>query len=154
MTEAKKPEFAITRIYVKDVSFESPLAPQLFNEQWTPEVKMELNTEAKPLTEGLFEVSIKVTVTVHHKETVAFLAEVVQAGLFTLKDFEAAQQGQMLGSFCPNILYPYAREVISNLTAHGGFPALYLSPINFDALYAQHLNKMKADSSNKQEIIV
>ncbi len=154
---AAKPDFAIQRIYTKDLSFESPKTPQLFNEQWTPEVKMELNTDAKPVNDTLYEVSLKITVTVQNKDTVAFLIEVVQAGLFMLKDFSTAQRNQMLGSFCPNILYPYAREVISGLAAHGGFPALYLSPINFDALYAQHLNKLKeqdAVNTASQEIIV
>ncbi len=151
MSEQIKPEFSIQRIYTKDISFESPKTPQLFSEQWTPEVKMEINTDAKPVQDSLYEVTIKVTVTVQHKESVAFLIEVVQAGLFALKGFEEAQRNQMLGSFCPNILYPYAREVVSSLAAHGGFPALYLSPINFDALYAQHANKMKAAA---QEIIV
>ncbi|HLF66971.1 MAG TPA: protein-export chaperone SecB [Gammaproteobacteria bacterium] len=155
---AAKPDFSIQRIYTKDLSLESPKTPQLFSEQWTPEVKMELNTEAKPISDDLYEVSIKITVTVHNKDIVAFLIEVVQAGLFMLKDFAPAQRNQMLGSFCPNILYPYAREVISSLAANGGFPALYLSPINFEALYAQHLNKLKASEDAKataaQEIIV
>ncbi|MFA6036503.1 MAG: protein-export chaperone SecB [Legionellales bacterium] len=153
MSEKAKPEFSIQRIYTKDISFESPKTPQLFSEQWAPEVKMEINTEAKPINEPLYEVKLKVTVTVQQKDSVAFLIEVVQAGLFALKDFEAAQRNQMLGSFCPNILYPYAREVVSNLAAHGGFPALYLSPINFDALYAQHMSKLK-EASGQKEIIV
>lgn len=152
-TEATKPEFSIQRIYTKDISFESPKTPGLFSEQWTPEVKMELNTDASPINDSLYEVRLKITVTVHQKENTAFLIEVTQAGLFALKDFEVAQRNQMLGSFCPNILYPYAREVISNLAAHGGFPSLYLSPINFDALYAQHANKVKAAAA-KEEIIV
>jgi preprotein translocase subunit SecB len=153
MSEQAKPEFSIQRIYTKDISFESPKTPQLFTEQWTPEVKMEINTDAKPVNDPLYEVNLKITVTVQHKDSVAFLIEIMQAGLFTLKNFETAQRNQMLGSFCPNILYPYAREVISSLAAHGGFPALYLSPINFDALYAQHVNKLKA-AADKQEIIV
>lgn len=153
MSEQAKPEFSIQRVYTKDISFESPKTPQLFTEQWTPEVKMEINTDAKPVNDPLYEVNLKITVTVQHKDSVAFLIEVIQAGLFTLKNFEAAQRNQMLGSFCPNILYPYAREVISSLAAHGGFPALYLSPINFDALYAQHVNKLKA-AADKQEVIV
>ncbi|MGA2654797.1 MAG: protein-export chaperone SecB [Gammaproteobacteria bacterium] len=153
MSEQAKPEFTIQRIYTKDISFESPKTPQLFTEQWTPEVKMEINTDAKAVNDGLFEVGLKITVTVQHKDSVAFLIEVMQAGLFTLKNFEKAQLNQMLGSFCPNILYPYAREVISNLAAHGGFPALYLAPINFDALYAQHMQKLK-DANDQKEIIV
>ncbi len=153
MAENAKPEFSIQRIYTKDISFESPKTPQLFSEQWTPEVKMEINTDAKPVNDPLYEVNLKVTVTVQHKEGVAFLIEVMQAGLFTLKDFEATQRNQMLGSFCPNILYPYAREVISSLAAHGGFPALYLSPINFDALYAQHAKKLKETNDTKEVIV-
>lgn len=153
MSEQAKPEFAIQRIYTKDVSFESPKTPQLFSEQWTPEVKMEINTDTKTLNDDLYEVGLKITVTVQHKDSVAFLIEVMQAGLFTLKSFDNAQRNQMLGSFCPNILYPYAREMISNLAAHGGFPALYLAPINFDALYAQHMQKLK-QAGDQKEIIV
>lgn len=150
-----KTEFNIQRIYTKDVSFESPKTPQLFSEQWAPEVKMELNSNATPVNETLFEVALKVTVTVQQKDAIAFLIEVVQAGLFTLKDFSPAQRSQMLGSFCPNILYPYAREAVSHLAAQGGFPALYLTPINFDALYAQQLKKLKEtqDKTQDQEII-
>ncbi len=153
MSEQAKPEFSIQRIYTKDISFESPKTPELFTEQWTPEVKMEINTNAKAIKDPLYEVGLKITVTVQHKDNVAFLIEVMQAGLFTLKDFDKAQLHQMLGSFCPNILYPYAREVISSLAAHGGFPALYLSPINFDALYAQQVKKLK-EASDQKEIIV
>jgi preprotein translocase subunit SecB len=153
-TTAAKPEFTVQRIYTKDISFESPKTPGLFTEQWTPDVKMELSTQSSTINDALHEVVLKITVTVEYKEGVAFLIEVLQAGLFTLKDFEANQRAQMLGSFCPNILYPYAREVVSSLAAHGGFPALYLSPINFDALYAQHVNKLKMANADKQEATV
>src|ERR1700677_2040519 len=102
MSEQAKPEFSIQRIYTKDISFESPKTPELFTEQWTPEVKMEINTNAKAIKDPLYEVGLKITVTVQHKENVAFLIEVMQAGLFTLKDFDKTQLHQMLGSFCPN----------------------------------------------------
>lgn len=137
------PEFTIQRIYIKDLSFEAPQTPAIFTEDWQPEVTLELSTHSEPLQDDVYETLLKLTVTAKKGDTVGFLVEIKQAGVFTLKGFSNEQRSQMLGSFCPNLLYPYAREAISNLVTRGGFPPLYLAPVNFDGLYAQQLKKMK-----------
>ena len=135
-------QFGIQRIYTKDLSFETPNSPAVFKEQWTPETNLNLNTEVQQLEEGLFEVSVSVTVTSKLGEKTAFLVEVKQAGIFSLSGFSQQEMGQMLGAYCPNLLFPYAREVVSDLVTKGSFPQLLLSPVNFDALYAQHQQKL------------
>lgn len=142
-TNTSQPSFMIQKIYVKDVSYEAPHTPDVFKTEWKPDVKMDLNTDSKKLAEGIYEATMKVTITTKIKDTVAFLVEVIQAGIFTIKDFPQEQMGPMLGSFCPNILFPYIRETISNVVERGGFPPLYLAPINFDAVYQQQLENAK-----------
>ena len=138
-----QPEFAIQRLYVKDLSLETPNTPKIFLDAWEPQMHMDIATDASlVLEEGLREVVLTVTITVKIKETVAFLVEVKQAGIFSFKHFTDEQMQPMLGSFFPNILYPYAREVVSDAVMRAGFPQLYLSPVNFDALYEQHKAKM------------
>lgn len=137
------PEFGIQRIYIKDLSFEAPRAPEIFRADWTPEVALDLSTVVNNVAENAYEVVLKVTVTVKAKEKIAFLIEVQQAGIFTLKGFSKDQLGPMLGSFCPNILFPYVREVVSDVVNRGTFPPLYLAPINFDSLYQQHLTQQQ-----------
>ncbi len=150
--DSTEPEFAIQRLYIKDLSFEAPKSPQVFLEQWQPELNMDLSTKANDLGDGNHEVILTVTVTVKMKEDTVFLAEVHQAGIFILKKFPKEQMRPMLGSFCPNILYPYARQAITDVTIQGGFPQLYLAPVNFDALYEQHersnVPANASDSSN------
>ena len=136
--QAQEKQFSIQKIYTKDISFESPESPKVFTEKWEPSVDFNLGTNSSPLENALFEVAITVTVTVKTAETTAYLVEATQAGIFSLAGFADEELGPMLGSFCPNILFPYAREVISDLVAKGGFPQLLLAPVNFDALYAQH----------------
>ena len=108
---------------------------------------MDLSTKTQALENSTHEVELTVTVTVKVKETTAFLIEVKQAGIFTISGFPEEQLGPMLGSFCPNVLYPYVREVITSAVMKAGFPQLYLSPVNFDALYEQH--KQKAAEKDK-----
>lgn len=134
-------QFAIQKIYTKDISFETPNSPKIFTEKWEPKVDFNLSTNVQALGENLYEVSLTVTVTVKCGETTAYLAEVAQAGVFVLGNFTEQEMGHMVGSFCPNILFPYAREAVSDLVIKGGFPQLLLAPINFDALYAQHLQQ-------------
>jgi len=136
--ENQGPEFAIQRLYVKDLSVECPNSPAIFLEDWQPEMNMDLNTDASNiLGEGVREVVLTVTVTVKVGDKTAFLVEVKQAGIFSLVGFPDDQLKPMLGSFCPNILYPYAREVVTDAVTRAGFPQLYLAPVNFDALYQQ-----------------
>lgn len=139
--QQEQAQFALQRIYVKDLSFESPKAPEMFQAQWQPEVKLDLNTSNRQLHDDLFEVVLSLTITVQNgpednKET-AFLAEVQQAGVFLIKGLGEEELHRTLGAFCPNILFPYAREAIDNLVLRGSFPPLMLAPVNFDALYLQ-----------------
>lgn len=140
------PVFSIQRIYVKDVSYETPHAPEIFREEWKPEVNVDLQTKSTRLEDTIHEIVLHITVTVKMGERVAFLIEVHQAGIFTIKGFTQEQMGHILGSECPKILYPYAREAISDIVIRGGFPQLLLAPVNFDALYLQHL-----EQQNKQQ---
>jgi len=137
--EQAQQQFAIQKIFVKDVSFESPNAPAVFTEgEWKPEVNVQINTETKTISEGLHEVTLTITVTAKQLEKTAFLVEVKQSGIFQMSGFDQEQMGGMLGAYCPETLFPYAREAISDLVIKGGFPQMLLSPVNFNALYMQH----------------
>lgn len=141
--QAQQQTFDIQRVYIKDTSFESPNAPAIFRDEWQPEVNIDLQTKSAPLEGDAHEVVLTVTVTAKKESKTIFLVEVQQAGIFTITGFDKDQLSHMLGSFCPNILFPYAREVVSDISVRGGFPPLYLTPVNFDALYAQHLEQQK-----------
>ncbi|MDR2878119.1 MAG: protein-export chaperone SecB [Chromatiales bacterium] len=131
--------FAIRRIYTKDVSFESPNAPAIFGEEkWNPEVSMSLHNQVAALGGDIYEVVIAITITAKLGERNAYLVEVQQAGEFQAVGFPEDELRELLGVYCPGILYPYLREAISNLVAKGGFPPLMLAPVNFEALYQQH----------------
>lgn len=145
-TEEK--QFSIQKIYTKDISFETPNAPKVFTSKWEPSVDFNLGTNVESLEDNLFEVSLTVTVTVKTADSTAYLVEATQAGIFTLAGFSEQEIGPMLGSFCPNILFPYAREVVSDLVSKGGFPQLLLAPVNFDALYAQHLQQSQQQQAS------
>jgi preprotein translocase subunit SecB len=132
-------QFAIQKIYIKDVSFESPNSPAMFTKEWQPEVNLDMNTNTQLLNEGVYEVVLSLTATVKNADQTAFLVEIQQAGIFAINGFAENDMGHMLGSFCPNILFPYAREAVSDLVTKGGYPPLVLAPVNFDALYAQHM---------------
>lgn len=143
-------QFAINKIYIKDISFESPNSPAQFTADWKPESNMELNTNGRPLEEKVYEVVLSITVTVKNNEQTAYLVEVQQCGIFSIDGFNEQDLSHMLGSFCPNILFPYAREAISDIITRGGFPQLLLAPVNFDALYAQHLQQMQKDAEQSE----
>jgi preprotein translocase subunit SecB len=147
--EQPEQQFGIQKIYCKDISFETPNSPKIFTEKWEPELKIDLHTAVNPLAEAVFEVVLTVTATVKVGESTAFLAEVQQAGVFNVSGFEKQQMDHMLGSYCPNTLFPFAREVISDLVNKGGFPQLVLQPVNFDAVYAQHLQQRQAEQQQQ-----
>lgn len=157
MTEEKStPEqlFEVQRVYLKDASFESPVSPAVFTKEFKPETSVELHAGNKKLADNVYEVVLHITVTVTVENDVAYLVEIKQAGVFTAAGYPEEQMGHLLGSFCPTILYPFAREVISDLVVKGGFPQMLLAPINFDALYQQHLQEQakaseQADDSTK-----
>ncbi|WOJ97314.1 protein-export chaperone SecB [Congregibacter brevis] len=138
--EPAQQQFVLQRIYNKDLSFESPATPEVFKKQWQPKVNVDLNTRSNAIDEeGNFEVVLTITVTSKMEEDTAFLVEVQQAGIFFITGFEQEQLRRVLGTAAPNILFPYARETIDNLVVKGGFPALMLSPVSFDALFEQAL---------------
>ncbi len=142
MSEAKQEqpnrELSIQRIYLKDVSFETPNSPSVFQQEWKPETNVNMNTEVNTLSENVYEVVLNVTVTTKVGEQTAYLAEVQQAGIFSISGFSDQEMGAVVGSYCPNLLFPYVREAISDMVTKGSFPQMILQPVNFDALYAQH----------------
>ncbi|MDX1452049.1 MAG: protein-export chaperone SecB [Oleiphilaceae bacterium] len=141
------PGFAMQRIYVKDISFESPNSPVVFQKNWKPEVKMDLNTKNGQVGEGLYEVVVAVTLTATVDGMTAYIIEVQQAGIFQVQGFEGPQLGQALGAFCPNLLFPYLRETIDNILVKGSFPAMMLGPVNFDAIYAQAMMQKQQEAA-------
>ena len=143
-------QFAMQKIYVKDLSFETPNSPAVFTQEWKPDVNVELNTQGKELSTDVHEVVLGITVTVKMGDNVAYLAEIHQAGIFTIKGFPDNERGAMLGSYCPNVLFPFAREVISDLVTRGGFPQLLLAPVNFDAIYHEHLQRMQSQPAEQE----
>ena len=152
-TQQEGPQFGIQRIYTKDISFETPNSPAVFTEQWEPEVNIELNSTANKLADDVYEVVLSVTVTAKLGDKTAYLAEVQQAGIFSLSGFSEDDMGGMFHSYCPNLLFPYVREVVSDLVSKGSFPQMLLQPINFDALYAQHLQQQQADAEEKGDAV-
>lgn len=154
MAEAKqeesKREFALQRIYTKDISFETPNSPAIFQKEWKPESGVNMNTEVKKLAENIYEITLTVTVTTKIADQTAYLAEVKQAGIFSINGFPEQEMGPLIGSYCPNLLFPYVREVVSDLVTKGSFPQLVLQPVNFDALYAQHQQEMAKKMTEEQ----
>ena len=142
-------QFAVQRIYVKDMSFESPNAPEIFRGDWKPENELNLNTKVNRLAEQAYEVVLSVTVTAKVGDKTAFIAEVHQAGIFTLGGFSDQELGPMLGAYCPNLLFPYAREAITDLVVRGSFPQLVLQHVSFDALFAQQLAQQQDPSGEE-----
>lgn len=146
-TPAQEREFVIQRIYVKDLSFESPNSPEVFRGEWSPQNELNLNTQVNRLDEQNFEVVLTVTVTAKLGDKTAFIAEVHQAGVFTLGGFPDQELAPLVGAYCPNILFPYAREALTDVVSKGSFPQLVLQPINFDALFAQHQQQAAAEAA-------
>ncbi|MDO6543125.1 protein-export chaperone SecB [Photobacterium sanguinicancri] len=150
-TNEAQQNFQIQRIFLKDVSFEAPNSPDMFQKEWNPDVKLDLDTQSRELGEGVFEVVLRLTVTVKNADDTAFLCEVQQGGIFSVDGMEAPQLAHCLGAFCPNILFPYARETISSLVVKGTFPQLNLAPVNFDALFMNYLqNQAEANQENAE----
>lgn len=142
-------EFSIQRVYVKDISFECPTSPAIFKKEWAPAVSMDIDTKSKKLDENIYEVVLSLTTTAKVGEEVAFLCEVQQAGIFSVGNLEGEQMAHCLNAFCPNILFPYARETVSSLVTRGTFPQLNLAPVNFDALFQQAVLKKQAEAASK-----
>jgi preprotein translocase subunit SecB len=159
MAEAKKEtqqqsedprQFAIQRLYIKDFSFELPGGADTFRHEWKPQMNIDIHTDTAPLEDDVYEVTLKLTVTVKSQDKHAFVVEATQAGIFTIKEFPEDQLKHFLGSYCPSILYPYVREAITNMVTKASFPQLVLAPINFDALYAKHLEQQQAEEGGDE----
>ena len=146
------PSFTVEKLYVKDVSFEAPGTPQVFNESGQPQLQMNLNQSVQRLSDTAFEVVLGVTLTCTIGEKTAYLAEVQQAGVFGLVGFDETTLEIMLGTHCPNALYPYARQVISDLIQAGGFPPFFMQPINFEGLYAENLRQRAMQAAGNADL--
>lgn len=145
--EQNQPGFGIEKIYIKDLSLEIPNAPQIFIQRESPQVGIELSNAATMLEEGVFEVVVTVTVTSKIEEKTVFLVEVAQAGIFQIRNVPAENLEIIVSVTCPNILFPYAREAVSDLVTRAGFPPVLLNPINFEALYAQQKQQQDAGAA-------
>ncbi len=141
-------QLAIQKIYVKDLSFEAPNTPGVFTEQLNPSVDIHFSNETKDLGENQHEVVLQVTVTVKQDERSIYLVEAKQAGIFTITGFPAEHLPAILATACPNILFPYVREVVSDIVVKGGFPQILLAPVNFEMLYAQELQRRQGEQAN------
>jgi preprotein translocase subunit SecB len=144
MADEQQPSFQIEKVYVKDLSLEIPNAPQVFLEAQAPQLEIQVRNAAQQFAEGLFEVVVTVTVTARAGEKTLFLAEAAQAGIFAVRGVPQAEIEPVLAVACPTILYPYAREAISDLVTRGGFPPVLLAPVSFEAIYAQRAQQLAA----------
>lgn len=147
MSEQAQPIFAIEKIYLKDLSLEIPGGPQVFSEREAPKIDVNIHNQAKAVAEGVFEVVLTATVTAKHGERTAFLAEAAQAGVFQIRNIPEADMDPVLAIACPNVLFPYVREVVSSVIARAGFPPFLLNHLSFEALYQQHLQQQQQQQS-------
>ncbi len=147
MTEEKNPAFAIQRIYLKDISFETPMGLEAFTKAFKPAIQQDMNIQVAQAGDDVFEVVLLLTITARMDNRAVFLVEIKQAGLFSISGFEGSQLSHMIHSACPHILFPYAREAIDSILIRGGFPPLMLAPINFDAVFAQAIEAARAQQA-------
>jgi len=144
---ASPTQFVLQKIYIKDASFEAPNAPQVFQEEGQPQLQLNLAQKVSTLAEGVYEVTLTVTLTCTLNGKSAYLAEVAQAGIFGVTGFDPRNLEAILATYCPNVLFPYARQAVGELIINGGFPPYYLQPINFEQLYAEQMRRRaQADS--------
>ncbi|MCC5796118.1 MAG: protein-export chaperone SecB [Methylophaga sp.] len=149
--QEQQPKFLIQKIYTKDISFEAPNSPEIFREEWNPQLDLQLGNDYQRIDEDNHEIVLSVTVTARVGEKVAFLAEVKQAGIFTLTGYTKEEMGPLVGSYCPTTLFPFVREVVSDIVSKGGFPALVLAPVNFDALYRHQIEIAREQQAAAQQ---
>lgn len=139
---------AVQKIYIKDLSFESPNSPDIFMESGKPDIDIQMHTSARSVENEIHEVVLTITVSAKTEEKTLFLVEIQQAGVFAIQNVEQEQLGPVLGIDCPTILFPYARQMISELTTQGGFPPLLMAPVNFDAVFRQHVDQQSEQGDN------
>ena len=133
-------QLVLQKIYLKDCSWESPNSPEMFGSgQWDPKVQLNITTSTKSLGTDLWEIVLHISIEAKQGDRAAFLCEVQQAGIVTLKGFSEEERRRVLGGYCPSLIFPYARETVSDLVGKGGFPQLLLQPLNFDALFQKHV---------------
>lgn len=143
------PSFALQRIYVKDISFESPRSPEIFRGNWKPRINLDLNTRSRILETDLYEVVLTLSIEASaENEQTGFIVELQQAGVFHISGLDETQLQHTLASYCPNLLFPYARETVDSLVLKGSFPPLMLAPVNFDALYAEAMERQQKGGGN------
>ncbi len=147
-------KFMIQRIYMKNLSFETVNTPMCFQEKWQPELELDIDTTQTSLSQNVFEVVLNITATVKNNQATVFLVEIQQAGIFLIEGAAEIQLKHLLGSYCPNILFPYARETITSEVTRGGFAPLVLAPINFDAIYAKKQSASQTIVNNPVEPVV
>ena len=138
---ANAAQLSLQKVYIKDASFEVPGAPQIFQDANQPQIQLNLSQQVGSLADNVYEVVLTVTVTCKLAEKTAYLAEVQQAGVFGMQGFDNQNRDMILATYCPNVLFPYARQVVSDLIQNGGFPPFLMQPINFDALYAEQVRR-------------
>jgi len=148
----QQPVFGIEKIYVKDLSLEIPHAPEVFLQNEQPQVEVQLHNEGGAISEGLYQVVLTVTVTAKAGDKTMFLVEVAQAGIFQIRNLPESDLEPLLATSCPNILFPYAREAVSDIVGRAGFPPVYLAPVNFEAIYLQRLQQAQEQAAPKIEI--
>ena len=151
--EQQQPTFAAQRFYLKDASFESHGAPQIFIEAWEPEVNVQMDNSVNVIDEqnSLYDVQLKITVTAQSSGKTAYIAEVVQGGIFMINGFEEKDRKRLTGSVCPDMLYPYAREALTSLMTKGSFPPFLLTPVNFDYIYQKRLREQQQAESESSD---
>ena len=150
LTVAESAELSLERFYLKDLSFESPLAPEVFGERWQPNMQVDINTRTQNLGDDRFEVVLTVTAQAKNPQgKTALIVEIQQAGVFRVKGLDGPRLQRVLATFCPNLLFPYVRETLDSLVVKGSFPALMLAPVNFDVLYEQALRRNQANQAAK-----
>ena len=148
-TNQAQQQFAVQRVFLKDLSFESPQGAEIFRSQWQPKINQDLNTKLNKLEDDVYEIVLTVTITAKSGEQNAFLVEVQQAGIFVLKGLNQQQLAHVANTTCPTILFPYAREVVDNVITKGSFPPLHLPPVNFEALFAQAVQRAQKQGGNR-----
>jgi preprotein translocase subunit SecB len=144
-------QLLLQKIYVKDLSFESPKAPTVFTTNVQPQTQISIRTGSQTVAPNTFEVTLTLTVEAKEQDATIFLCEIAQAGIFQIEGYTAEEQGVLIGTFCPNTIYPFAREAIADVIARGGFPQFLLQPINFDGLYAQAVRERAARGDGQNE---
>ena len=145
-------QILIQKLYMKDASFEAPNTPDVYSKEWQPTINLNIQTRNSVVGEGLHEIVLLVTAEAKLGDDTAFIVEIHQAGVFLIKGFSEDETRQIIGAYCPNLLFPFAREAVTDLVGKGGFPGLLLQPINFDALYLQQMQEMAQAGAESEDV--